>query len=193
MANEISFYEEICKKVTSILTGLLGDDYKVFFSYNKNLPQMISEIENGLASKCKFHNKYVPNLKLDILFGIKKEGNDNIELVLLEVKYLRQLSLKEYSQLLGYLLVGLEIELGILFLVTKDRSISPLSGELHEILMTGNLPMNFSIEKGNEAFSYKTGISYYHPGNGINWVTSELNNSINSFEDLADKIEQNLS
>ena len=193
MANEISFYEEICEKVLYILSGLLGDNYSIVFSYNKNLPQMISEIEQGLSAKSKFHGQYIPNLKLDILFGIRKNGSERIELLLLEVKYLRQLSLKEYSQLLGYLLVGLKIDLGILFLVTKSRSLSPVSGELHEILTTGNLPMGFSMVKDNKQFSYNTGISYYHPGNGINWVRSELNNSINSFEELAAVIQEKLS
>jgi hypothetical protein len=124
---------------------------------------------------------------LDILFGIKFDND--ISYVLFEVKYLKQLGLAEYSQLTGYLQVAKNIKLGILFLVLKPNSSSSISSDFNEIIRTNNLPMKWKtlISKISceDEYSYKTGISYYVPNNGIDWIDTKNIGGISSFEELA--------
>ncbi|MDC7241220.1 MAG: hypothetical protein PQJ50_12765 [Spirochaetales bacterium] len=188
MPNEISFYPEICEKFSFFLKGLLGSNYLISYSMNKTLPQMILEIEQDLGSDSLLSEDYIPNLKLDILFGVKAKENNRIEFILFEVKYLKQVSLIEYSQMLGYLTVGKGIKTGLLFLVSKSRSSSPVSSELQDIIATGNLPMEFSVKKNDILHSYHTGLCYYYPGNGINWFNTDPTSGIKSFEHLKTRI-----
>ena len=106
---------------------------------------------------------------------------------MLEDKHLTQLGLSEYSQLIGYLQVAKDIELGVLFIVLKPKSTSPLSNEFHEIIRTNNLPMEWkvSLDKNKDERNFKTGISYYVPNNGIEWIDTTELNGISSFEELA--------
>ena len=110
--NEVDFYPEICQKFANLIS-YLSSDSEIHFSYNKFLPQMIDEIETKFNQK-SFSSVYIPKLKLDILFGIKTKNSDKITYLLFEVKYLKQLGLAEYSQLVGYLQVAENIRLGIL-------------------------------------------------------------------------------
>lgn len=168
---EIDFYPEICKKFRNYLIDYLPDNSEIKFSYNKSLPQMISEIEKQFSLTESDNSDYIPKLKLDILFGIKTPEKDNITYLLLEVKYLNQLGLSEYSQLSGYLQVAQNIKLGVLFLVMRSKSSSALSNDFNEIINTHNLPMKWKMIINDNAeekqISFKTGISFYIPNNGI--------------------------
>ena len=117
---ETDFYHEISEKFRRYLLSYLPENSQIEFSYNKLLPQMVAEIEEKFNYKSHFSEKYIPSLKLDILFGIKTP-NEEIKFILFEVKYLNQLALAEFSQLIGYLQVAKEIKIGILLLVTKER------------------------------------------------------------------------
>lgn len=184
---EIDFYPEICEKFKKYLITYLPNDTDINYSFNKLLPQMIDEINEKFGIN-ETDNSYIPKLKLDILFGVKT-GNEKLFYILFEVKYLKQLGLAEYSQLSGYLQVAKNIKFGILFLVLKPNSNSSLSSDFNEIIRTNNLPMKWkmlinTMDK-QEEFSYKTGISYYIPNNGIDWIDTENIGGISSFEELA--------
>ncbi len=184
---EIDFYPEICAKFKKYLITYLPNDAEINYSFNKLLPQMIDEINEKFGIN-ETNSSYIPKLKLDILFGIKI-GNEKLFYILFEVKYLKQLGLAEYSQLSGYLQVAKNIKFGILFLVLKPNSNSSLSSDFNEIIRTNNLPMKWkmlidTIDK-QEEFNYKTGISYYIPNNGIDWIDTKNIGGISSFEELA--------
>ncbi len=106
----------------------------------------------------------------------------------MEVKHLNQLGLAEYSQLVGYLQVAKDIKLGVLFIVLKPKSTSPLSNDFYEIIRTNNLPMGWKVilDKNKDTRDFKAGISYYVPNNGIEWIDTKELNGISSFEELAE-------
>ncbi len=188
---EIDFYPEICNGFSKYLESYLPKNSKIFFSFNKLLPQMIDEIESKAGIQSKSSSVYIPKLKLDILFGIKIPNKIELVYILLEVKYLNQLSLADYSQLIGYLQVAKNIIFGILFLVIKPNSINSLSNDLQEILRTQNLPMEWKMHINKnirDEYHFKTGISYYVPLNGIDWVNTNDVQGISSFKELADLI-----
>ena len=190
---EIDFYPEICRKFKDYLISYLPKGTNISFSYNKSLPQLVEDIEEELGVKSTLSNKYIPKLKLDIIFGVKLDNSDDIKFILLEVKHLTQLGLSEYSQLIGYLQVAKEIKLGVLFIVLKPKSNSPISNDFHEIIRTKNLPMEWKLmfNKNKDIKDFKTGISYYVPNNGIEWVDTNELNGMSSFEELAKMIIDN--
>jgi hypothetical protein len=184
---ETDFYPEISEKFKRLLKIYLPVNAEIHYSYNKMLPQMIHEIDEkfGIIKKS---DSYSPKLKLDILYGVRN-GDGEIFYILFEVKYQANLALANYSQLTGYLQVAKNIKLGILFLVLKPNSTSHLSSDFNEIISSKNLPMEWKMlidtsGQDNE-FSYKTGISYYTPNNGIDWVDTSNPGGISSFEELA--------
>jgi len=189
---EIDFYPEICEKFSNYLLTYLPEFSEIKYSYNKSLPQMIFEIEEQFDVNNQEGANYIPKLKLDILFGIKSKKSERITYILLEVKYLNQLGLSEYSQLSGYLQVAQNIKLGVLFLVMKPKSNSALSNDFNEIIKTHNLPMKWKMLIDNELntkqLDFKTGISYYVPNNGIEWINTVDIDGISSFEELANEI-----
>jgi hypothetical protein len=187
---EVEFYPEICAKFAKYLISYLPDESKIHFSYDKLLPQMIDEIETKFNQKSS-SPVYVPKLKLDILFGIKIIPNDKITYLLFEIKYLKQLGLAEYSQLVGYLQVAQNIKLGILLLVIKGNTVSRLSNDFQEIIRTQNLPMQWKVVIENEfqtENNFKTGICYYIHNNGFGWIDCNDINGISSFEELANNL-----
>lgn len=187
---EIDFYPEICEKFKYYLESYFPENTEISYSYNKTLPQLIDDIENELSCKSEISNKYIPKLKLDILFGIKQKDKKKISFVLLEVKHLNQLGLAEFSQLVGYLQVAKDIKFGVLFIVLKPKSSSPLSNDFHEIIRTNNLPMEWKVilDKNKDTKDFKSGISYYVPNNGIEWIDTREINGISSFEELSSLI-----
>ena len=167
--NEVDFYPDICQKFSRYLISYLPSDSEIHFSYNKLLPQMIYEIETKF-NQVPFSSVYIPKLKLDILLGIKLKDSRKITYLLFEVKYLKQLGLAEYSQLVGYLQVAENIKLGILLLVIKENTVFGLSNDFHEIIRTQNLPMDWTIVIKNNLqinHNFKTGICCYTPNNGF--------------------------
>ncbi|MCF3626143.1 hypothetical protein L2E65_15265 [Planktothrix agardhii 1801] len=188
--NEVHFYPEICQKFSRYLVSYLASESEIHFSYNKLLPQMIIEIEDKFNQR-SCSQIYIPKLKLDILFGIKAKNSDKINYLLLEVKYLKQLGLAEYSQLVGYLQVAENIRLGILLLVIKEDTVLGLSNDFHEIIRTQNLPMDWTIVIKNSLqinHNFKTGICCYTPNNGFEWIDVRDIYGISNFEELAENL-----
>lgn len=187
--NEISFYEEFSKKFKKYLVSYLDDEFKVFYSCNKTLDNIINELENISGFKIKPDNIYIPKLKLDIVFAICKE-NHSPRLILIEAKYLPQLSLKDYSQLVGYLQVAKIINVGLLLLIKKGYSNTNLSNDFREIIELEKLPMDWliHIKNANEKHRFKTGIIYYVPDNGIDWIDTRNVGGLSSFEDIANSL-----
>jgi len=119
--NEISYYEGFSKKFSQYLNTYLGEHYSVFYSCNKTLDFIISDLENQSGIIIKEKGTYIPKLKVDIVFSIINPDK-KVRLILIEAKYLSQLSLKDYSQLVGYLQVAKTIDLGLLLLIQKGMS-----------------------------------------------------------------------
>ncbi len=185
--NEISYYEEFSKKFTQYLNTYLGDSYKVYYSCNKTLDLIILELENISGITIKEQGTYIPKLKLDIVFAIC-DPSEKVRLILIEAKYLSQLSLKDYSQLVGYLQVAKTINLGLLLLVQKGISTNKISNDFQEIIRLRKLPMDWFIDmrKINEQYNFKTGIVHYLPNSGIDWIDTNEIDGISSFEELTE-------
>ncbi len=183
---EIEFYEEFADKFTKYLQGYLDDSFEIVHSQNKSLDSMIAEVCSSLEVSNPFLNEYIPKLKLDILFGIKRA--DKVHFVLIEAKYLTQLSLKDYSQLTGYLQVAKNIGTGLLLLIVKGTSPNKLSSDFGEILKLNKLPMDWKVTVKDSEYDFKTGILTYLPGNGINWIKTSNVNGISDFEQLVEII-----
>jgi hypothetical protein len=184
--NEISYYDEFSVKFSSYLKSYLPQSYSVHFSCNKTLDNIIFDLEQQSGLCISDNDTYIPKLKVDIVFLI---SGDTIKprLILIEAKYLNQLSLKDYSQLVGYLQVAKSIDFGLLLLIQKGLSVNKMSGDFQEIVRLKKLPMDWiiNLKKSNEMYQFKTGIINYTPGNGIDWIDTKELNGISSFDDLA--------
>lgn len=183
---EIDYYNEFSEKFSNLLRSYLDDRFEIAYSQNKSLDSMIVEVCSFLDVSIPFSNEYIPKLKLDILFGIKHSGR--VHFILIEAKYLTQLSLKDYSQLTGYLQVAKNIGTGLLLLIVKGTSPNKISTDFGEILKLNKLPMNWRVTVRDEKYNFKTGIMTYVPGNGINWIETKKANGISGFENLVDII-----
>lgn len=183
---EIDFYEVFANKFIKYLEGYLDDSFEIAYSQNKSLDSMIAEVCDLLKVSNPFPDEYIPKLKLDILFGIKQANK--IHFILVEAKYLTQLSLKDYSQLTGYLQVAKNIGTGLLLLIVKGTSPNKLSSDFGEILKLNKLPMDWKVTVKNTEYDFKTGIITYLPGNGINWIETNNINGISDFEQLVEII-----
>lgn len=193
MAKETDYYNEIALKIIKYLQGLSGNEYQFAYAENNYLPSLVKEIESKLGGKTTYNSEYIPNLKLDILMGVKKTNYNHISLILFEVKLLESLSLIEYSQLLGYLMVSTKIPIGILFLVAKTGSKAPLSRELNDLISLNLLPMDIVSKINNDiTFPVKSGICYYHPGNGIYWIDTNKIQGISNYEQFINEIIKNV-
>lgn len=188
---EIDFYIEFSEKFTQYLRGYMNQDFEIVYSVNKSLDLMISELNDKLNTRIEFENEYIPKLKLDILFAVKK--NDKVHLILIEAKYLKKLSLKDYSQLSGYLQVAKNISTGILLLIVKGSSPNKLSNDFNEIVKLKKLPMNWTQIVSNNKYLFQTGIMFFQPRNGIDWIDSKKVNGISDYKELAIIIEKSLT
>jgi hypothetical protein len=185
--NEISYYDEFSVKFSSYLKSYLPLGFSVYFSCNKTLDNIIADLEALSGSNLSTNDTYIPKLKVDIVFIISG-ANIKPRLILIEAKYLNQLSLKDYSQLVGYLQVAKTIDFGLLLLIQKGMSVNKLSDDFQEIVRLKKLPMDWIIKlkKSNENYQFKTGIINYTPGNGIDWIETKELNGISSFDELAE-------
>jgi hypothetical protein len=188
---EIDFYPEVSEKFRKYLLAYLPENSRIEFACNKTLPQMIAEIEGKFGYQSPLSGKYVPELKLDILFGIQIPDKE-LCFILFEVKYLDNLPLASFSQLVGYLQVAKVINFGLLLLVIKKPTSNMLSTDFADIILMKKLPMKWSLILDElldtQQHKFETGICIYVPNNGIEWKdTSELG-GISSFEDLANKL-----
>ena len=191
MMKETDFYFEISEKFKKYLLEFLPENSQIEFSCDTFLPKMVAEIEEKLHCKSQLSEKYIPFLKLDILFGVKVP-NEETKFILFEVKYLNQLALAEFSQLIGYLQVAKRIKLGILLLVPKNANTNVLSNAFADILLMKELPMKWNMTlkeiSVESKFEFETGICSYIPNNGIEWIDTTEVNGIFGFDELAEKI-----
>lgn len=185
--SETGYYEEFSKKFSHYLETYIGNNYKIYYSCNKTLEAIISDLEAFSGISIKQPETYIPKLKVDIIFAICNLKRE-IRLILVEAKYLNQLSLKDYSQLVGYMQVAKTIDLGLLLLIQKETSTSKLSNDFNEIVRLKKLPMDWSVDirRVKEQYNFKTGIINYFPGNGIDWLDTRDTDGISSFEELAE-------
>ncbi|HEY8781253.1 MAG TPA: hypothetical protein VIM16_06545 [Mucilaginibacter sp.] len=182
--NEISHYESFSLKFKQYLDTYLDKSYTSFFSCNNTLDLLVKDLEKQSGLKIKPDNVYIPKLKVDIVFAICKENFS--KLILIEAKLLNQLTLKDYSQLVGYLQVAKSIGIGLLLLIQKSTSINKLSNDFNEIIKLRKLPMNWQIELNSitQKHTFKTGLISYIPNNSLDWVNTTEINGISSFEEL---------
>lgn len=183
--NEIGFYNEFSKRFSQYLISYLEDKTQVYYSCNKTLDRMLEDLEYQSGAKLIPDDEYIPKLKLDIVFAVMSPSRKP-RLILIEAKYLYQLSLKDYSQLVGYLQVAKSIDIGILLLIQKGSTINKLSSDFQEIVRLKKLPMSWiiDIQEMGKKFSFQTGILNYVPSNGIDWVDTTEIPGISSFVEL---------
>jgi hypothetical protein len=187
--NEISYYNEFAGKFAAYLTSYLGEGSRIYYSLNKSLDNMVADLEQQANVTISPNGAYIPKLKLDICFAVINEIGA-VKLILVEAKYLSQLSLKDYSQLVGYLQVAKSVSLGLLLLIQKGHSPNKLSNDFQEIVSLKKLPMDWilSLKSIKEEHHFKTGIITYIPGNGIDWIKTNELNGISTFEELVNQI-----
>lgn len=183
---EEDFYITIANIVIRDITKHCPD-YEIVFSQNNYLPEMIREIEEKAGGKTPFHRQYIPKLKLDILFGVKKHGEEEVSLFLFEVKYTSALQLIHFSQLIGYMDVAKKIKVGVLFLVEKGSS-SPnlLTDDFSSVIQSGELTMRSRALPYNEKtpISRTMGICSWREGAKINWYNTSSMGGITSLQEI---------
>ena len=185
---ETDYYEEFCIRFSKYIESYLPKEISFGYSVNKTMDSMVKEIENKLGIKIQYHG-YIPKLKLDILFAFSYKNK--CCMVLFEGKYLRQLSLKDYSQLLGYLQVSQQIPIGILLLIKKGKTSGIyLSSDFNEILKLSQLPMKWemNLENSNKISPFRAGILLFQPNNGIDWIDTNVSNGISSYVEMGEEI-----
>ena len=183
--NEISYYEEFSEKFKKYLNTYFNDKADVYYACNNTLDNLVKTLEKDCGFQIKPDNVYVPKLKVDMVFAICLL-NKRPRLILIEAKLLNQLSLKDYSQLIGYLQVAKIIEFGLLLLIQKNNSLRNMSNDFREIISLKKLPMKWlmTLKHTDEGFDFRTGILSYIPNNGIDWIPTREINGISSFEEL---------
>ena len=179
-------YSDIGSRFCRNIKGL-HPEWQITYSEDKYLPKMIEEIENELGGETDYHDNYIPNLKLDILIGIRKDSTSHISLVLLEVKA-KTLTLNYHAQLLGYLIAAPLIKCGILFCVQTGLNKSYISADFNELLNLMVLPMSFSTLANGEESHYRIGIAHYQYQAMIQWRGSQDDGAIRGFQELSDYI-----
>lgn len=179
---ETDFYPEVCEKLAKYLSTYLGHEYFAF-SMNGNLANLVFQIHEKLG--VPLSQTYFPELKVDILFGIKL-GETKISFCLVEVKKGSSLTLIHFSQLVGYMQVAKHVKVGLLLLVNDGSGTSPLSSDFSTIIDTGNLPADWKtvLRRTGESFSFKAGICTYLVNNGIEWISSESCYGISDWKTL---------
>lgn len=188
---EPEFYPWLCEQIKSKL-HFQDNNALIAFSEDRFLPEMIKEIEQALDGETLFHGEFIPKLKLDILIGIKFPGHRHISLVLFEIKYLSQLTLLNYSQLIGYLLVAQRIKLGVLLNVIKGTpASSTFSEDFADIVVNHSLPMDVSIHNNSlhDDYGFKTGICSCIPNSRIIWEDLHDMNGISNWQQLVELCE----
>lgn len=110
MKNEVSYYPEIQVFIeTQLKSNFLANNHRELYVYwgigelKKNLHRIIQEHPSECVCFSEFAER-VPPLDLDI-FAIITDGR-KFELLILEIKLLKSVGLKEWSQLIGYCLVS---------------------------------------------------------------------------------------
>jgi hypothetical protein len=110
MRNEISYYPEILNFIRSTLRSNFvaadKDSIEIYWGRGElkaNLKRIIAENPRLPACIVEYTNKVQP-LDLDV-FALITDGK-TFEIVILEVKLVKSVGLKEWSQLIGYCLVS---------------------------------------------------------------------------------------
>lgn len=191
MPREIDFYVEFSEKFKKNLLGHLGAGFMIEYSVNQSFDRIIIDLERLSGLRLAEDAEYVPKLKLDIVFLIYGKGKVP-KLLLIEAKYLKQLSLINYSQLVGYLQVAKCMSLGLLVLIQKEYTSSKLSDDFQEIANLRKLPMDWIAElKGfGKRYSFRTGIVTYIPKGTIEWIDSHPSFGLSSYRELSEAIKE---
>lgn len=183
---EIDFYPEIAKIFKKNIL-LKYPYFEIAYSCNKELTQMIDEVERSLNFNSVFTGSFIPKLKLDILFAIRNPTNSKNKLILFEVKFAKALTLSNYSQLLGYLQIAKLIDTGVLFLVNQGGgSTNGFSNDFAEIVQANILPMNWSITefKDKTKRQFRTAICQWYQGGKFLWTNATHFEGFSSEEEL---------
>jgi len=153
MRNELSYYPEILDFIKNNLrSNFVAADkehIKIYWGRGElktNLKRIISENPSLPSCIVEYAHKLQP-LDLDV-FALITDGV-SFEIVILEVKLMKSVGLKEWSQLIGYCLVS-NAKYGLL--INIDNS---CSSRLYDILQFENqLSMIINVYNGNEHNHY---------------------------------------
>lgn len=153
MKNEVSYYPEILEFIKSSLKSnfIAADKEKIEIFWGQgeiksNLKKIISENPHLPQCVVEYANNVQP-LDLDV-FALVTDGI-SFEIIILEVKRMKSVGLKEWSQLIGYCLVS-NAKYGLL--INIDNS---CSSRLFDILQFENhLSEIVNIRNGSENRHY---------------------------------------
>lgn len=153
MRNELSYYPEILDFIkTNLRSNFVSADkenIKIYWGRGElktNLKRIISENSSLPSCIVEYTHKLQP-LDLDV-FALITDGV-SFEIVILEVKLMKSVGLKEWSQLIGYCLVS-NAKYGLLINIDNG-----CSSRLYDILQFENqLSMITTIYNGNEHNHY---------------------------------------
>lgn len=188
---ETDFYPVLGQRFQRELLAHLPEESKVVFAMDAFLPDLLRTVKNELNEELDVDIEQMPKLKLDILIGVKVPDRSP-NMIIVEVKYLEQLSLAHYSQMVGYLQVQKKIRFGILALVAKAPASSMLSSDFSTLIQMKNLVTEWEMitRAGDRSDSYffNTAICRYTPNNGIDWMQPHEPNAIGCVEQLVLKL-----
>lgn len=185
---ETDYYPMIYDQLVKYLVDTFGPGYKFSGSIgSKLLSKMFNEIQSDLL--VEMTGQYVPPLETDIAVGVSNHL-DLSKVFLLEVKKGKPLSLKDYSQLVGYLQTASVIKVGLLVLVNDRSGISPLSTDFQSLIANGQVSFNWSsLDKGTgQTANFSTGICAFSPGGRFEWVDTSRLSGISGWSDLRREI-----
>jgi len=156
MRSETRYYESIAASLESLLRSeLRNNDIEMEWrigEFSKGLREISkkwgSKEVRILAEKCS-------ELNLDIFFVARKKPNNNICLLILEVKAVGAVGLSDFSQLVGYMMVS-GAQLGLLVNV-DGRMSSRLGDVLGDYLELTNIVRLV----GDKRIEHKIGVFYF--------------------------------
>lgn len=187
MPNEVSFYPEIQSFIQDQFKSNFANSSKIIHVYwgigelKANLEKIINE--NPVTCACANNlARSIPPLNLDV-FGLITNGI-KYELLILEVKKMSSVGLKEWSQLLGYVLVS-KAKFGLLINIDGTAS-----SRLSQIIASDRYISNIITINDDTHYEHNLGF--------MRWNSITKNFEYNSFSlikslsQLTESIQHNL-
>jgi hypothetical protein len=189
--NERTYYDSLSSIFENELESNLGSDWSVVCVNNTGSANLRTQV-NEICERLKLHQlggKF-PEIFTDLVIGITN-GDGQLRLAKIEVKGpAKNLSLQDYSQLVGYLQVAGLIQVGALLLIEQETIPSPVSGDLKKLINSGRLLVEWDVSsrENNRLSSFKTGICSYVPNGLVDWVDLRTMGGISKWSELAQAI-----
>lgn len=175
---ETDFYEEVVERFIANIKEYLPSSHSVIGLHNQmtqcsDLNSMMKRLE--IMFSIKLEERYFPRLKVDALVATRDSQNQ-IRLLLIEVKYGNPLKLIDYSQLIGYLQIS-KFCLGGALVLVADEDIETISLDFLKVieLRQVSFSWNVTLPPGQHGFDFQTGIVLCEVGNGTHIMDTRAN------------------